>query len=220
MFERFTDDARHVVVVAQEQSRVLCNDYIGPEHLLLALAADPDTIAGRVLGVQGVTFKRAREVVVAHHGTGDTVPSGNIPFTAEAKAALEGALRACEEHGDSKINPGHLLLGLLQAQGAIADAVLKGLEIAVADTIERAEVLLEQHNPAGATLRQRLTQRVTGSATPRGEATTPGPCCANCHADFPSHLRRTTVALDAAEDDKVSLLWCTNCGATLSASGD
>ncbi|MFT5222777.1 MAG: ATP-dependent Clp protease ATP-binding subunit ClpA [Glaciecola sp.] len=220
MFERFTDEARHAVVIAQEQSRILSNDYIGPRHLLLALAADPDTVAGRVLGAQGVTFKRVRAEVEEHHGRGTETPNSDIPFTAEAKAALSRALQVCMDLDDPEINPGHLLIGLLQVEGALTTEVLEGLNLDVAETIERTERLLAEQADTGTSLRQRLTGPVPRSNSAMSDETVPGPRCPLCQAAFPEHLRRTTVTLDTNDGGgEVTLLWCTNCGATLSASG-
>jgi ATP-dependent Clp protease ATP-binding subunit ClpC len=114
MFERFTEQARQVVVHAQEEARLLGHPHIGTEHELLALLRDPDTIAGRALTAAGLTADDAREHVVAILGRRDEVREGQMPFTPRAKALLEGALREALELGHDHIGPEHLLLSLTQ----------------------------------------------------------------------------------------------------------
>ena len=118
MFERFTDDARQVVVHAQEEARRLGHDHLGTEHLLLGILRLPgDGIAPGVLDRLGVTLLDVRDHVARTAGTdraGEAGAGGQIPFTEGAKRTLEEALREEQELGHDAIRPEHVLLGLLQ----------------------------------------------------------------------------------------------------------
>jgi ATP-dependent Clp protease ATP-binding subunit ClpC len=124
MFERFTDAARRVIVLAQEESRLLNHDYIGTEHLLLGLLREPDGAAGRVLTSFGITVEWARAQVTAVTPPGDSVPAGNIPFTPRAKKMLELSLREALALGHGYIGTEHLLLGLIREGEGIANQVM------------------------------------------------------------------------------------------------
>ena len=113
MFERFTDRARRVVVLAQQEARLLGHDYIGTEHLLLGLLADGEGTAARALESLGVTLDAAREQVREIIGEGKGPQQGHIPFTPRAKKVLELSLREALNLGDDHIGTEHLLLGLL-----------------------------------------------------------------------------------------------------------
>lgn len=93
MFERFTERARQVVVLAQEEARILKHNYIGTEHILLGLLREEDGIAASVLNRQGITLERVREQIVRIVGSGEGPVSGQIPFTPRAKKLLELALK-------------------------------------------------------------------------------------------------------------------------------
>ena len=113
MFERFTNQSRRVVVLAQEEARMLNHNYIGTEHLLLGLLHEGRGAAARVLTAMDVTLPAARDQVVAIIGRGQAQPSGHIPFTPRAKKSLELSLREALQLGDGYIGTGHLLLGLI-----------------------------------------------------------------------------------------------------------
>jgi len=114
MFERFTDRARRVVVLAQEEARLLSHNYIGTEHLLLGLLhTDHGGIAARALESLGVTLDAARDQVREIIGEGQQSQQGHIPFTPRAKKVLELSLREALNLGDDHIGTEHLLLGLL-----------------------------------------------------------------------------------------------------------
>jgi hypothetical protein len=127
MFERFSDDARRVVVLAQEEARLLNHNYIGTEHLLLALLSrDADGIATQGLLSAGITYERARAEVVEIIGHGGSAPSGHIPFTTRAKQVLELSLREALERGDDEIRSEHLLLGMIrEGSGVGVQALVK-----------------------------------------------------------------------------------------------
>jgi ATP-dependent Clp protease ATP-binding subunit ClpC len=113
MFERFTNQSRRVVVLAQEEARMLDHNYIGTEHLLLGLLREGRGAAARVLTVTDITLSAVRDQVVAIIGRGQQQPSGHIPFTPRAKKVLELSLRESLQLGDDYIGTGHILLGLI-----------------------------------------------------------------------------------------------------------
>lgn len=133
MFERFTEPARQVVVLAQEESRLLGHDYIGTEHLLLGLLREEEGVAARVLENLGVAIEEARVEVERRVGRGEGAATGQVPFTAPAKKALELALREALSLGQNYIGTEHVLLGLLREDQAPAAEILRelGLEAEV-----------------------------------------------------------------------------------------
>jgi ATP-dependent Clp protease ATP-binding subunit ClpA len=114
MFERFTDRARRVVVISQEEARKLQHNYIGTEHLLLGLLAVRGGVAYKILDRFGMSSDGVREEVVARVGTGTATMSGHIPFTPRAKKILELALREALQLGHNYIGTEHILLGLVR----------------------------------------------------------------------------------------------------------
>lgn len=126
-FERFTDEARHVVVEAQAEARELRHGFIGTEHLLLGICRGPDTDAATVLREVGIDAERARARVVARVPAGSEEPYGQVPFTPRAKKSLELALRECISHGNERVMPEHLLLGLLREGEGVASRVVREL---------------------------------------------------------------------------------------------
>jgi ATP-dependent Clp protease ATP-binding subunit ClpA len=125
MFERFTNRARHVVVLAQEEARDLKHNYIGTEHILLGLLGEPEGYAGRVLASFGMTRAGAREEVRAMIGLGAAAPSGHIPFTPRAKKTLELSLREALQLHHNYIGTEHILLGLIREGDGVAAQILK-----------------------------------------------------------------------------------------------
>jgi ATP-dependent Clp protease ATP-binding subunit ClpA len=136
MFERFTGRARHVVVLAQEEARLLNHNYIGTEHILLGLLGEPDSVGGQVLASFGLTRDGAREEVLAKVGRGKKQLSGHIPFTPRAKKTLELSLREALAIKHNYIGTEHILLGLIREGDGVAAQILRDhadlLEIRVA----------------------------------------------------------------------------------------
>jgi ATP-dependent Clp protease ATP-binding subunit ClpC len=124
MFERFTDEARRIVVLAQEEARRLDHDYIGTEHILLGLIREGDGIAARAMGFFEISLDAARQQVEALIGRGQQAPSGHIPFTPRAKKVLELSLRESLQLGYSYIGTEHILLGLIREGDGVAAQVL------------------------------------------------------------------------------------------------
>jgi ATP-dependent Clp protease ATP-binding subunit ClpC len=124
MFERFTDQARQVVVLAQEEARLMRHGHIGTEHLLVALARVGDDVAAPLLADHGLTGEKTRAEVVAIVGIGNAEPGGQIPFTPAAQDALEATLRESLGLGHDRVVPAHLLLGVLRQRDGVARRVL------------------------------------------------------------------------------------------------
>jgi ATP-dependent Clp protease ATP-binding subunit ClpC len=125
VFERFTERARQVVVLAQEEARALRHNFIGTEHVLLGLLREEQGIAARVLESLGVTIEAAREQVVRIVGRGDDEPApGQIPFTPRAKKVLDLALREALSLGHNWIGTEHVLLGLAREDDGVAMQIL------------------------------------------------------------------------------------------------
>jgi ATP-dependent Clp protease ATP-binding subunit ClpC len=125
MFERFTNRARHVVVLAQEEARRLQHNYIGTEHVLLGLLGEPGGLAAQALDRFGMSLAAAREEVKALVGSGDKTTSGHIPFTPRAKKTLELALREALQLHHNYIGTEHILLGLIREGDGVAAQILK-----------------------------------------------------------------------------------------------
>jgi ATP-dependent Clp protease ATP-binding subunit ClpC len=124
MFERFTERARQVVVLAQDEARVLRHNSIGTEHLLLGLLREEEGIANRVLESLGVTVEEVRTRVALIVGQGDEVTAGQIPFTRRAKRALEHGLREALSLGHNYIGTEHVLLGVLREDEGVGFRIL------------------------------------------------------------------------------------------------
>jgi ATP-dependent Clp protease ATP-binding subunit ClpC len=123
VFERFTDRARQVLVLAQGDARALGHAHIGTEHILLGLLREKEGLAARVLGSLGIGVEEVREHVVRIVGQGDESVAGQIPFTKHAKRTLELALREAVSLGDNCIGTEHILIGLLREPLFLADSL-------------------------------------------------------------------------------------------------
>ena len=124
MFERFTDRARRVVVLAQEEARILNHNYIGTEHILLGLLREGEGVAAKALESLGISLEAVRHQVEEIIGRGKEAPSGHIPFTPRAKKVLELSLRESLQLGHDYIGTEHILLGLLREGEGVAAQVL------------------------------------------------------------------------------------------------
>jgi ATP-dependent Clp protease ATP-binding subunit ClpC len=164
MFERFTERARQVVVLAQEEARTLKHNYIGTEHILLGLLREEEGLAARVLESLDITVERVRAQVVRIVGSGEEVTSGQIPFTPRAKKVLELALREALSLGHNYIGTEHILLGLVRENEGVAARILLDFD---ADSEKiRNEVIRMLSGPGS---RQR-----TGGGQPGGAGADPG----------------------------------------------
>ncbi len=151
VFERFTERARHVVVLAQEEARTLKHDYIGTEHILLGLLREDEGLAARVLEHLDITVERVRDQVVRIVGSGEKVTPGQIPFTPRAKKVLELALREAQHLGHDYIGTEHILLGLARENEGVA-----------------AQILLDFDADAEK-IRNEVTRMISGPSRVRGE---------------------------------------------------
>jgi ATP-dependent Clp protease ATP-binding subunit ClpA len=124
MFERFTDRARRVVVLAQEEARILDHDYVGPEHVLLGLIHEGRGVAARALTELSISQDEVRRQVEELIGRGERAPSGHIPFSPRAKRVLELSLREALQLGHNYIGTEHILLGILREGENVAAQVL------------------------------------------------------------------------------------------------
>src|SRR6187551_2831084 len=127
MFERFTERARQVVVLAQEEARTLKHNYIGTEHILLGLLREEEGLAARVLESLDITVERVRAQVVRIVGSGEEVTSGQIPFTPRAKKVLELALREALSLGHNYIGAARILLDFDADSEKIRNEVIRML---------------------------------------------------------------------------------------------
>jgi ATP-dependent Clp protease ATP-binding subunit ClpA len=169
MFERFTNQARRVVVLAQEESRSLHHNYIGTEHLVLGLLREGQGTGARALEAQDITVEAVRRAVETRIGQGSQEQSGHIPFTPRAKKALELSLRESLALGHNYIGTGHILLGLIRQDDGVGFEILVGLaadpnvlraklvELLADDTEEGAEP-----SPPARSRTVRAEQRLSG----------------------------------------------------------
>jgi ATP-dependent Clp protease ATP-binding subunit ClpC len=140
MFERFTDNARQVVVAAQHEARALRHNYIGTEHLLLGLLRDEEGIAARVLHLFDITAEDVRAEIRRVIGQGDEALTGQIPFTPRAKRVLELSLREALSGGSNDIGTEHILLAIVAENEGVAARIL--LDFDTDAEMIRREVLL------------------------------------------------------------------------------
>ena len=139
MFERFTERARQVIVLAQDEARRLQHNYIGTEHLLLGLLREEEGMAARVLEGLDITADQVRAEVARVVGQGDEVPAGQIPFTPRAKKALERSLREALALNHKYIGTEHVLLGVVHEENSVAARIL--VEVGASASKVREEVL-------------------------------------------------------------------------------
>ena len=144
MFERFTDRARRVVVLAQEEARMLNHNYIGTEHILLGLIHEGEGVAAKALESLGISLEGVRQQVEEIIGQGQQAPSGHIPFTPRAKKVLELAFREARALGHDYIGTEHILLGLIRESDGVAAQVLVRLGADLNRAREQVIQLLEE----------------------------------------------------------------------------
>jgi ATP-dependent Clp protease ATP-binding subunit ClpC len=162
MFERFTERARQVVVLAQEEARTLKHNYIGTEHILLGLLREEEGLAARVLEGLEITVEEVRAQVIRIVGSGEEVTTGQIPFTPRAKKVLELALREALSLGHNYIGTEHILLGLVRENEGVAARILADFD---ADSEKiRNEIIRMLSGPGG--------RRQQGQAAGQGEKRT------------------------------------------------
>ena len=169
MFERFTDRARRVVVLAQEEARMLNHNYIGTEHILLGLIHEGEGVAAKALESLGISLEGVRQQVEEIIGQGQQAPSGHIPFTPRAKKVLELSLREALQLGHNYIGTEHILLGLIREGEGVAAQVLIKLGADLNRVRQQVLQLLSGYQgkePAGATAGASGSGEQSQSASP------------------------------------------------------
>jgi ATP-dependent Clp protease ATP-binding subunit ClpC len=187
LFERFTERARQVVVLAQDEARALKHNYIGTEHILLGLLREEEGLAARVLESLDITVEEVRAQVARIVGQGDEVTTGQIPFTPRAKKVLELALREALSLGHNYIGTEHILLGLVRENEGVAARILLDFD-ADAEKI-RNEIIRMLSGPAAA--RPARAARRARSRSPRS-------CSTSSAATSRSRRRRASSTRSSA----------------------
>ena len=149
MFERFTERSRRVVVLAQEEARMLNHNYIGTEHILLGLIREGAGVAARALESLGISLDAVRQEVLEIIGQGQQAPSGHIPFTPRAKKVLELSLREALQLGHEYIGTEHILLGMIREGDGVAAQVLVKLGADLNQMRQQVIQLLQAHQGSG-----------------------------------------------------------------------
>ena len=168
MFERFTDRARRVVVLAQEEARLLNHSYIGTEHILLGLIHEGEGVAAKALESLSISLDAVRAQVEEIIGQGGSSPSGHIPFTPRAKKVLELSLREALQLGHNYIGTEHILLGLLREGEGVATQVLVKLGADLGKVRQQVIQLLSGYQGPG------TKGEAAGSAAAPGNKDEPG----------------------------------------------
>src|SRR6056297_3122014 len=164
MFERFTDRARRVVVLAQEEARMLNHNYIGTEHILLGLIHEGEGVAAKALESLGISLEAVRSQVEEIIGQGGSSPSGHIPFTPRAKKVLELSLREALQLGHNYIGTEHILLGLIREGEGVAAQVLVKLGADLSRVRQQVIQLLSGYQgPSGSSGAGRSEQTPAGA---------------------------------------------------------
>jgi ATP-dependent Clp protease ATP-binding subunit ClpC len=221
VFERFTDRARAVLILAQEEARLLNHSFIGTEHLLLGMIHEGEGVAAKALESLGVELEpvrgRVRETIQMPV---DSTEAG-IPFTPRAKKVLELALREALQLGHSYIGTEHILLGLVREGRGVGVQVLQGLGVEPSQVRLEVIQLLSGYQPSDA---QQKVGRV-GVVPPRPTgakfgATRPGePICTGCGAEQGEVARYRSMTIRPTTQDaapiRVETVFCGQCGAVL-----
>ena len=208
MFERFTDTARRVLVLAQEEARILNHNFIGTEHILLGLLHEGEGVAAQALGTLGVDLYNARGRVVETVGPAGASLVGSPPFTPRAKKVLELSLREALQLGHNYIGTEHLLLGLVQEGGGVG-----------------AQVLVRMGADLSRVRQQVLELLAAGPGTapgPSGGKEQRGPLCSWCRSELSGSARFKTIDVPSDETEaaegprQATVFYCSRCGTVLS----
>jgi ATP-dependent Clp protease ATP-binding subunit ClpA len=247
VFERFTDRARRVVVLAQEEARLLNHNYIGTEHLLLGLIHEGEGVAAMALGQLNLSLDAVRVRVEEAIGEGQAPPMGHIPFTPRAKKVLELSLREAQQLHHNYIGTEHILLGLIREGEGVAAQVLQELGADLSRVRQQVVQLL-----SGATAFGEVTAEVVGGESQpvqprtgawrvegiepmgylrRGEGEPERePTCPRCEADLTqsARYRIQEIAFGAVSGEpaaahiegtpRASILYCAECGRIIAAN--
>ncbi len=214
MFERFSDRARKVLVLAQEEARLLHHNFIGTEHILLGLLHEGEGVAARALASLDISLETAREKVVETIGPGHASTVGSPPFTPRSKKVLELSLREALQLHHDYIGTEHILLGLVREGEGVGAQVLVNLGAGLPMVRQRViELLSGQGVPEPSTV-----QVVRRTGLPLGKP----PLCPGCHSSLEGNLRYASVPAKAADPEGPQLEWtfvyCEMCGCALGLS--
>jgi ATP-dependent Clp protease ATP-binding subunit ClpC len=169
VFERFTDRARRVVVLAQEEARLLNHNYIGTEHILLGLIHEGEGVAAKALESLGISLEAVRSQVEEIIGQGGSSPSGHIPFTPRAKKVLELSLREALQLGHNYIGTEHILLGLIREGEGVAAQVLVKLGADLSRVRQQVIQLLSGYSGSGQGEGSEAGKETVGGSADRGD---------------------------------------------------
>ncbi len=200
MFEQFTERARQVVVLAQDEARTLKHNYIGTEHILLGLLREEEGLAARVLDSLDITVEEVRAQVARIVGQGDEVTTGQIPFTPRAKKVLELALREALSLGHNYIGTEHILLGLVREKEGVAARILLDFD---ADAEKIRNEIIRMLTPTAARVRHEPAPRTN---KPRIVIL----CCPSCGSSIVETMG-TSESSGAVHAEGEGELECPNC---------
>ena len=204
MFERFTERARRVVVLAQEEAGMLNHNYIGTEHILLGLIHEGEGVAAKALESLGISLEAVRRQVEEIIGQGQSAPTGHIPFTPRAKKVLELSMREALQLGHDDIGTEHILLGLVREGEGVGAQVLLGSGVSLERV--RGEVVTLLGSLAG-------EAEEVSVGTPRHEE----PLCPKCRARVSETAAYRTLDVSSVEGEPraVTFAFCRSCGTWL-----
>jgi ATP-dependent Clp protease ATP-binding subunit ClpC len=204
VFERFTERARRVVILAQEEARMLNHNYIGTEHILLGLVREGEGVAAKALETLGISLEAVRQQVEERIGQGQPAPTAHIPFTPRSKKVLELSMREALQLGHDDIGTEHILLGLVREGEGVGAQVLLG-----------SGVTLERVRGEVATLLGSLAGEAeeVSVGTPRHEE----PLCPKCRARLSETAAYRTLDVSSVEGEPraVTFAFCRRCGTWL-----
>jgi ATP-dependent Clp protease ATP-binding subunit ClpC len=217
MFERFTEKARRVVVLAQEEARMLNHNYIGTEHLLLGLLHEGEGVGAKALESLGVSLEAVRRQVEEIIGQGQAAPPPHIPFTPRAKKVLELSLRESKQLGHNYIGTEHILLGVIREGEGVAAQVLQKLGAELGRVREQVVQQLSGFaQSVGASVLGSPAQAAPEGG-PRGE-TVKAPMCPRCRAPLEETIAYGVLDVRTPEGEEgrdVQFAFCRRCGTWL-----
>jgi ATP-dependent Clp protease ATP-binding subunit ClpC len=225
VFERFTDRARRVMVLAQDEARRLNHNYIGTEHLLLGMISEGEGIAPRALESLDISLEAVRLQVEEITPPGKAAPEGHVPFTPRAKKVLELSLREALQLGHNYIGTEHMLLGLIREGDGVAAQVLKRLG-ADSQRVRHEVILLLSGSPVATAgeAEGRATRSIlrTPHRAEQEPPPTMWPLCPRCRSPLEetARYRVLDVRSDEEEDARaVPFAFCSKCGVWLGTIG-
>jgi ATP-dependent Clp protease ATP-binding subunit ClpC len=217
MFERFTDKARRVVVLAQEESRILNHNYIGTEHLLLGLLHEGEGVGAKALESLGISLDAVRRQVEEIIGQGQSSPTGHIPFTPRAKKVLELSLRESKQLGHNYIGTEHILLGVIREGEGVAAQVLQRLGAELSKVRQQVVELLSGFTGSVGTSVLGSQPQVTPETVTQGE-TARSPLCPRCRGPLEETVAYGVLDVRTPEGEEgrpVQFVYCRRCGTWL-----